>query len=62
MRLLAALVLVTVTWGCGAHRPKPASYGEALLICVARAKTLAESQSCRCDVSQAYGRACDEVP
>jgi hypothetical protein len=37
---------------------KPAEYGLELDACVANAKTLAESQACRCHVNESYGRPC----
>lgn len=50
---VGALALVALFSACGA-----ATYGEELDTCVMQAKTLADSQACRCQVNQKYGRPC----
>jgi len=59
--LIMACVVAWAYCGCSPTSTKAAAYAAELQACVAGAATKAESAACRCRVSTAHGRPCDDA-
>jgi len=55
------LLLVACAPSSAKNAEKATTYGVELQLCVQTAKTLAESQKCRCEVNTRWSRPCTEM-